>query len=125
MVEQDEVETGLRRVLNFGHTLGHGIESVCTPDLYHGECVALGMIPMCGPSVRQGLLPLLERLGLPTSCELDADRVYQAMLHDKKTASGKINVVRVDRVGSCHIEPAAPETLREAIAMVAKGRAGE
>lgn len=124
IVEQDEKDHDLRRILNFGHTIGHGIES-CDSGLYHGECVALGMIPMCGPPVRQRLLTVLERLGLPVSCDLDADRVYQAMLHDKKAASGQINVVRVDSVGSCRIEPAAPETLRDAIAMVAKGRAGE
>ena len=124
IVEQDEKEHDLRRILNFGHTIGHGIES-CGSGLYHGECVALGMIPMCDPSVRQRLLPLLERLGLPVCCFLDADQVYQAMLHDKKTASGQINVVRVDKVGSCRIEPAAPEALRDAIAMVVKGRAGE
>ena len=124
VVEQDERDHDLRRILNFGHTIGHGIES-CGSGLYHGECVALGMIPMCGPSVWQRLLPVLERLGLPTSCELDADQVYQAMLHDKKTESGQINVVKVYSVGSCYTEPAAPETLRDAIAMVAKGRAGE
>ena len=124
IVEQDERDSGLRHILNFGHTIGHGIES-CGSSLYHGECVALGMIPMCGPAVRQRLLSLLEKLGLPTSCELDADLVYQAMLHDKKAASGRISVAKVDSVGSCRIESAAPETLRDAIAMVAKGRAGE
>ena len=115
VVEQDEKEQGLRRILNFGHTVGHALES-------QGECVALGMIPMCGPAARERLLPLLESLGLPTCCDLDGEQVYQALLHDKKTAGGYINVVRVDRVGSCRIEQAAPESLREAIAMVSKGR---
>ena len=63
------MEQGLRKVLNFGHTIGHGIESRGT-GLYHGECVALGMIPMCGDAVRQRLVPvravrsLLRRLDL-------------------------------------------------------------
>ncbi|MBQ2863141.1 MAG: 3-dehydroquinate synthase, partial [Clostridia bacterium] len=48
VVEQDEKESGLRKILNFGHTVGHGIESSeGMSALYHGECVALGMIPMC------------------------------------------------------------------------------
>ena len=48
VIEQDEKEQGLRRALNFGHTLGHGIESLYEENgLYHGECVALGMLPMC------------------------------------------------------------------------------
>ncbi len=121
VVEQDEKEQGLRRILNFGHTVGHALESQGR-GLLHGECVALGMIPMCGPAARERLLPLLESLGLPTCCDLDGEQVYQALLHDKKAAGGYINVVRVDRVGSCRIEQAAPEALREAIAMVSKGR---
>ena len=121
VVEQDEKEQCLRRILNFGHTVGHALESQGR-GLLHGECVALGMIPMCGPAARERLLPLLESLGLPTCCDLDGEQVYQAMLHDKKAAGGYINVVRVDRVGSCRIEQAAPEALREAIAMVSKGR---
>ena len=121
VVEQDEKEQGLRRILNFGHTVGHALESQGR-GLLHGECVALGMIPMCGPAARERLLPLLESLGLPTCCDLDGEQVYQAMLHDKKAAGGYISVVRVDRVGSCRIEQAAPEALREAIAMVSKGR---
>ena len=121
VVEQDEKEQGLRRILNFGHTVGHALESQGR-GLLHGECVALGMIPMCGPAARERLLPLLESLGLPTCCDLDGEQVYQALLHDKKAADGYISVVRVDRVGSCRIEQAAPEALREAIAMVSKGR---
>ena len=121
VVEQDEKEQCLRRILNFGHTVGHALESQGR-GLLHGECVALGMIPMCGPAARERLLPLLESLGLPTCCDLDGEQVYQALLHDKKAAGGYISVVRVDRVGSCLIEQAAPESLREAIAMVSKGR---
>ncbi|MBO7668042.1 MAG: 3-dehydroquinate synthase, partial [Firmicutes bacterium] len=124
VVEQDEKERDLRRILNFGHTVGHALESV-DHSLLHGECVALGMIPMCGPAARARLLPVLERLGLPTCCDSDSEQVYQAMLHDKKAAGGYISVVRVDSVGSCRIEQAAPETLREAIDMVTKGRTRE
>lgn len=52
VVEQDETESGLRKILNFGHTIGHGIESALSPNLYHGECVALGMLPMCEGEAR-------------------------------------------------------------------------
>ncbi len=124
IVEQDEKEHDLRRILNFGHTVGHALEST-DPDLLHGECVALGMIPMCSPAARESLLPVLKKLGLPVCCDLDREQVYQAMLHDKKTAGDYINVVRVDRVGSCRVEQAAPESLREAIAFVTKGQVQE
>ena len=118
VVEQDERENGLRRILNFGHTVGHGIESVT--GLYHGECVALGMIPACAPAVRERLIPVLERLGLPTSVKADPDKVYAALLHDKKAADGKITVVRVDEPGSCKLIPLSPDELREYIGMVVK-----
>lgn len=121
VVEQDEKEQDLRRILNFGHTVGHALESMDS-GLLHGECVALGMIPMCSPAARERLLPVLDSLSLPTCCDLDSEQVYLAMLHDKKAAGGYINVVRVDSIGSCRIEQAEPETLREGIAMVMKGR---
>ncbi len=80
VVSQDEKERGLRRILNFGHTLGHAIESFeQLSGLYHGECVALGMLPMCAPPVRQRLLAVLKKLGLPTECSLDPDAVCAAL----------------------------------------------
>lgn len=118
VVEQDERESGLRRILNFGHTVGHGIESVT--GLYHGECVALGMIPTCAPAVRERLIPVLARLGLPTSVKADPDKVYAALLHDKKAADGKITVVRVNEPGSFELIPLSPEELRDYVGMVVK-----
>ena len=118
VVEKDEKETGLRKILNFGHTIGHGIESVT--GLLHGECVALGMIPMCSETVRARLLPVLEKLGLPTEVRADPEAVYAAMLHDKKAAHGEITVVRVERPGSFILESVRPETLRDAIRQVVR-----
>lgn len=97
VVEADEREGGLRRVLNFGHTVGHGIES-CT-DLFHGECVALGMLPMCAPDVRARLVPLLARYGLPTEMQGESARVAAAVLHDKKLAGDELVTVFVPAVG--------------------------
>ena len=118
VVEQDEKESGLRRVLNFGHTVGHGIESVT--GLLHGECVALGMIPMCAPAVRERLIPVLTRLGLPTAVEADPDKVYAALLHDKKAAGGRITAVLVNEIGSSEQLSLSPEALREKIETVVK-----
>ena len=114
VVEEDEKEHGLRRALNFGHTLGHGIESMHAENgLLHGECVALGMIPMCSAPVRDRLVPVLEKLGLPTACGADPDRVMAAAAHDKKAAGTRILAVTVEEAGSCRIAPMAPEELRE------------
>ena len=105
VVEKDEKESSLRRALNFGHTVGHGIESVLgvgerEDGLYHGECVALGMLPMCSPAVRARLLPILKNLALPTDCSVDANDIYRAVCHDKKAEGDLINAVFVEEIGT-------------------------
>ncbi len=105
VVEEDEKELGLRRILNFGHTLGHGIESMAHEHgLYHGECVALGMLPMCAPEVRTRLLPILKKLKLPTSLPGDIAPMLEAVVHDKKCAGDRVSVVYVPSVGSFEIQ---------------------
>ncbi len=99
VVEQDEKESNLRRVLNFGHTVGHGIESLGL-GYYHGECVALGMIPMCGEGVRKRLTPVLKKLNLPTEASYDIDKAFDAVSHDKKSTSSGINAVFCDEIGT-------------------------
>ena len=116
VVEQDERETGLRRILNFGHTLGHGIESAeSLHGLYHGECVALGMLPMCAPAVRTRLLGVLERVGLPTSIPVDPDVILEFVSHDKKCAGEQISVVYVPDVGQFDIQKQEISAFREQI----------
>lgn len=101
VVERDEKESGLRKILNFGHTIAHAIESQNDMrGLYHGECVAVGMIPMCSEPVRKRLIPILKRLRLPTGTEIDSDRLINAMRHDKKMAGDEITVIYVPQIGS-------------------------
>lgn len=102
VVQNDEKESGLRKVLNFGHTVGHAIESN-TPSLYHGECVALGMLPMCSKSVRARLVPVLKKLNLPVSVDCDTQKIIDTMSHDKKMAGDIISVIRVENVGTFDI----------------------
>ena len=111
VVEQDERESGLRKVLNFGHTLGHGIESVGAGALLHGECVALGMLPLCDPDVAKRLEALYRKVGLPTSCPYTLSQIYSAVLHDKKMAGKSLTYVYVDRVGSFEFRTTTPEEL--------------
>ncbi|MBQ8684353.1 MAG: 3-dehydroquinate synthase [Clostridia bacterium] len=100
VVEEDERESGLRKVLNFGHTLAHAVESVYNMDTYyHGECVAIGMVSMCAPDVRRRLLPVLKRLGLPTELIGGADALLEACRHDKKATGETITVVYVHEIG--------------------------
>lgn len=103
VVEADEKESGLRRVLNFGHTIGHGIESCGA--LLHGECVALGMLPLSDLPVRERLLALYKRVGLPTCVTGDVDRIVEAMSHDKKRDGARVFIVYCHEIGSFEIRP--------------------
>ena len=118
VVEADERESGARKTLNFGHSIGHAIESVT--GLPHGECVALGMLPMCAAAVRERLERVLRALGLPTEVRADPDAVFAELLHDKKMVGGMIDAVFVDAPGSCGLRRIAPETLRAGIETVVK-----
>lgn len=105
VVEEDEKESGLRKILNFGHTLGHGIEAAeGLAGLYHGECVALGMLPVCSPAVRERLVRVLDRLGLPTSWSGDLDAALDFISHDKKCRGDEVSVITVSEVGKYNIE---------------------
>ncbi len=100
VVEQDEREGGLRKVLNFGHTLAHAVESVYDMETYyHGECVAIGMLPMCDPAVRGRLLTVLERLDLPTILPGQTEPLIEACRHDKKMTGQDITIVYVPEIG--------------------------
>ncbi len=112
VVEQDEKESGLRRVLNFGHTVGHGIESLGL-GYYHGECVALGMIPMCGKNVRERLIPILKKLNLPTEADFDIDKAFEAISHDKKSTSSGINAVFCEKIGTYTVKKVTLNELKE------------
>lgn len=100
VVEKDEKEAGLRKILNFGHTLAHAIETNANfKDIYHGEAVALGMIPMCSDEVKPRLLAVLKNLNLPTELNFDKKQLIDAVYHDKKAEGTDITVVFVSEVG--------------------------
>lgn len=101
VVEQDEKESGLRKILNFGHTIGHGIESSeGLSELYHGECVALGMIPMCGEAIRQRVINVLNKCNLYREIEYDWAKITEAAFRDKKADGNTVTVTTVNEVGS-------------------------
>ncbi len=113
VVEKDEKEGGLRRVLNFGHTVGHAIESAEKGRLLHGECVALGMLPMCEKGVRARLEKVLEKCGLPHKITWDCDELREYISHDKKANEGGVCIVKVKEVGSFEFENAKVEQILE------------
>ena len=118
VVEIDEREGGLRKVLNFGHTLGHAIETSSGLSLLHGECVALGIPPMCtNDELKQRLCRALENIGLPTNANYhikDKNAVIEALSHDKKgTSGGKISAVLLYDIGIFEFVKLSPEELIE------------
>lgn len=105
VVEEDEKETGLRKVLNFGHTIGHAIETVTgLNELYHGECVALGMMFMASGEAKERIKNLLNKNNLPTETDFNVEAVYEALHHDKKSAGTGVNVVAVKNIGEFEFE---------------------
>lgn len=100
VVEIDPCEKGLRRVLNFGHTIGHAIESnEELGKLLHGECVALGMLPLCSPDVRARLRAVLEKYSLPTKYDTDSGILISYIKKDKKASGDFVIIVYVDKIG--------------------------
>ena len=104
VVEKDEKESGLRKILNFGHTVGHGIEAEENGALFHGECVALGMLPVSSERVRKRLIPVLKALNLPTEYKGDIDSALLRVQHDKKAKSDTVDAIYVDEIGAFRIE---------------------
>lgn len=111
VVEQDPKEAGLRKILNFGHTIGHAIEAKEDGKLLHGECVALGMMPMCAEDVRKELLPVLQKFDLPTTYEQDKQLLMPLILHDKKMQQNGLAVIFVPQIGSFEIRNIKPEEM--------------
>ena len=100
VVEEDETEAGLRRILNFCHTVAHAIESENEmQNFYHGECVAMGMLYTASPAVRERLLPVLNKLSLPTGTDIGTEKLLNAIRHDKKMSGKEITVVLVSAPG--------------------------
>ena len=124
VVKRDEYDRkSVRICLNFGHTVGHAVESVCDYKLTHGECVAVGMVAAARLSTSLGLLDegdadrltaLIQRAGLPTDCKdlsLDPERVLEVMKHDKKFIRGRNRFVLLGRIGSWTCREGVPEDL--------------
>lgn len=109
VVEQDEKEAGLRAILNFGHTIGHAVESAFNFKMTHGECVGLGMVAVCKIALDRGLIDdatvkdienVMESYGFKIKAELpEKDEILAFMQKDKKKADGKLSFVLPVKIG--------------------------
>lgn len=106
VVEEDEKESHLRKILNYGHTIGHGFESAAKGKYLHGECVGMGMLCMSSDEVEEKLLKIYENLGfeVPDMEEFQMDEVKKAITHDKKASADTCSVVFVSEIGNGVIE---------------------
>ncbi|MEX0987292.1 MAG: 3-dehydroquinate synthase [Bacteroidales bacterium] len=122
IVESDVMERGERKLLNFGHTLGHAIEKLT--GILHGEAIAVGMVLAARLSVNLGYFEKSESLrleqmirsaGLPVAKDLDSELLFETLLKDKKRLGEKIDFILLKSLGEAFIHQMELKTLRTAI----------
>jgi 3-dehydroquinate synthetase len=122
VIETDEKEQGLRAILNFGHTIGHAVETLTEyKQFLHGEAVAMGMWVEAELGCRLGITPrgaveaiasILQKAGFPLQKpNLDADRLLQVMFHDKKVEQKTLRFIFPTQIGNVVIQPVREEHL--------------
>lgn len=124
-VEEDEKDTGIRMILNFGHTIGHAVEACAGYKYSHGQAVAAGMAHITKRSEKLGLTErgtaeklreVLIQYGLPdTLPEGLSEGIIEVVARDKKLLSGKLNLVLLRKIGECFIHPVTLEELKKFI----------
>ena len=113
IVEKDERDLGLRSLLNYGHTIGHAIESVSDFKVEHGRAIAIGMLAAARISNQMGILDenglvrlksVIEKAGLPTEMpNLKVEEIIQVMKHDKKVLKDRVRFVLLKSIGDAFI----------------------
>lgn len=117
VVEEDEKEQNIRKILNFGHTIGHAIESIYhLHDYYHGECVANGMIMIEeNEQIRHDLIEILKKMNIPFVTSLDCEECIRFIKNDKKAKGNEIDIVKVNELGKAFIVKVKIDDLRQYI----------
>jgi 3-dehydroquinate synthase len=125
IVEEDEKDLGLRNILNYGHTVGHAVETVSDFQIKHGQGVAVGMIAAAMISQKSGILSadeaekiksIISRAGLTSTISgLDVKKIMLAMQHDKKKAGGKIRLILLKTIGEVLISDETDSGLVEQV----------
>ncbi|MEF9962114.1 MAG: 3-dehydroquinate synthase [Erysipelotrichaceae bacterium] len=114
VVEQDEKEQHLRKILNFGHTIGHGLETLYgLHDLLHGEAVALGMLYFIdNEPLKIRVEKIYDRLGIKKDIPYNKDELWKFIKNDKKATNTTISVVIVSQLGKAQIKEMSFEELK-------------
>ncbi len=124
VVNRDEFEKGERKLLNFGHTIGHAIEKCSNLTISHGNAVAIGMviatkgayeIGMSDEDYSGTLISILEKNNLPITCDFSAEQLYKASLSDKKRSFDTMSLIVPEEYGLCKIMKLPVEDLKNFI----------
>lgn len=117
VVQQDERESNLRKILNFGHTIGHAIESAYGLNTYlHGECVAMGMLFFIeDKTLKQRVLNIYKKLDLPQVPNYDTSTLLEYVTHDKKSSHNTVSTVLVEQSGSYIIKELSFKEIQEVL----------
>jgi len=125
IVEKDERDLGLRSILNYGHTIGHALETVSNFQIKHGQAVAIGMVAAARISHKMGTLDerevirltdVIKKAGLPTEMpDLSMEEIIAAMKHDKKVVQNKVRFVLLKSIGEAFITDQASLSLVEEV----------
>ncbi len=118
IVSNDERETGERKLLNFGHTLGHAIEN--TACLPHGSAISIGMMAACNVSEKinkfsktETVKELISQYHLPVSFEIDKEKTWEILLHDKKKSGKDMNFIVLEEIGKASVKKIPLSELQE------------
>lgn len=104
VVEKDEKESSIRKVLNFGHTIGHVLEAYSHGALLHGEAIGIGMLYFSSKSVQEVIVKFLKKYNLPTSYLIKKNEIEYYLSHDKKSHLEFIDVIEVNQIGTYQIQ---------------------
>lgn len=124
VVNCDEFDTGLRQLLNYGHTIGHAIEKCSNFSITHGHAVAIGMAiitkaaegkNLCAEGTYEKVVATLKSCGLPTTCAYTPKELYNVTLSDKKRAGNSVTLVIPEKCGKCVLHKVSTEELSEYI----------
>lgn len=124
VVDRDEFENGERKLLNFGHTIGHAVEKCSHLSISHGNAVAIGMVIATRGAYKMGLvnedftemlIEILKANKLPTTCSFTAEELYKVSLSDKKRSLDTISLIIPEKYGLCKIEKISVDNLKEFI----------
>lgn len=124
IVSEDEFDTGKRQLLNFGHTIGHAIETCTDFKISHGIAVGIGMATIAKISDSLGwtsentypeIVTCLAKNGLPTECDAQTERLLTVMRKDKKRTGEHINLVIPEKIGNCVLKSIKVSELEEVL----------